>query len=127
MGARLTYAKVMDKQNFYDKGGRLHPGLPNEVFVQEEPGRAAAFIVFRGWGDDHGSFTEQWRIKEPEGRTVYESAPREIHVATNGHVEKLEDEVADLELDFAAEGYVVIFHLDEREVARTRFTVKVIG
>ena len=127
MGARLTFAKVIDRQMFYDRGARLHPGLENEVVIPDEPGRAGAFLVIRGWGDDHGSFTEQWRIQEPEGRTIYESSPRELHVATNGHVEKLEDEVADLEFDFASEGYTVTFLLDEREVGRARFEVKVDG
>ena len=124
MGARLTFAKVIDRQVFYDRGGRVHPGLDNRVLVPDEPGRAGAFLVIRGWGDDHGSFTEQWRIQEPEGRTIYESMPRELHVATNGHVEKLEDEVSDLEFDFASEGYTVSFLLDEREVARVTFEVK---
>lgn len=127
MGARLAFAKVIDRQMFYDKGGRVHPGLENEVLVPSEPGTAGAFLVLRGWGDDHGSFTEQWRIQEPEGRTIYESMPRELHVATNGHVEKLEDEVSDLEFDFAADGYTVVFLLDEREVARATFEVKVDG
>lgn len=127
MGARLQFAKVIDRQVFYEKGGRVHPGLDNEVMIPEEPGRAGAFLVLRGWGDDHGSFTEQWRIQEPEGRTIYQSTPREIHVATTGHVESLEDEVADLEFDFAGDGYTVVFLLDENEVARARFEVKIDG
>jgi len=127
LGARLQFAKVIDRQVFYDKGARIHPGLENEVIIDQEPGTAGAFLVLRGWGDDHGSFTEQWRIQEPEGRTLYESTPREIHVPTEGHVENLEDEVADLEFDFAADGYTVVFVLDEREVARATFEVKVDG
>ena len=124
MGAKLRYAKVLDRQAFMNKGGKLHPGLDNEVIVNGEPGQAAAFVVFRGWGDDHGSFTEQWRIEDPEGRKLYESIPREISIATNGHLERLEDEVADLDFEFAADDYEVVFILDEREVARARFTVK---
>ena len=127
MGAKLRFAKVIDRQMFYDKGGRIHPGLENEVLLHDEPGRAGAFLVIRGWGDDHGSFTEQWRIEDPEGQKLYESMPREIHVATNGHVEKLEDEVADLDFEYSDKGYAVVFLLDEREVARARFDVKVDG
>lgn len=125
MGAKLRYAKVLDRQAFMIKGGKLHPGLDNEIVMNDEPGQAAAFIVFRGWHGHHGSFTEQWRIKDPEGRTVYESIPREISIATNGHVERLEDEVAELDFEFAADDYEVVFSLDEREVGRARFTVKV--
>ena len=124
MGARLAYAKVIDRKVFYEKGGNLHPKLENGVVVEAEPGKAGAFLVFRGWSDDHGTFTEQWKIKEPEGRTIYESTPREVHVASENHTERLEDEVADLELDFAADDYDLVFFLDEREVARVSFPVK---
>ena len=124
MGARLAYAKVIDRQAFYDKGGNLHPKLNNIVVLQDEPGTAGAFLVFRGWHDDHGTFTEQWRIKEPEGRTVYESSPREVHIPSESHTERLEDEVADLSFEFAADDYDLVFFLDEREVARVTFPVK---
>jgi hypothetical protein len=126
MGARLRFAKVIDRQLFYVRNdGRLHPGLDNEVLMHEEPGVAGAFLVMRGWGDDHGSFTEKWRIESPDGRTLYESLPREIHVATTEHVERLEDEIADLEFEFTADNYQCIFDLDDSEVARIRFAVKV--
>ncbi|MEA2447468.1 MAG: hypothetical protein QOK47_1105 [Actinomycetota bacterium] len=124
MGARLAYAKVIDRQLFYERGGNLHPKLENEVVVPDEPGVAGAFLVFRGWADDHGSFTEGFRIKEPEGRTVYTSSPREVHIPSNDHTERLEDEVADLELEFASEGYLLIFYVDDREVASVSFDVK---
>lgn len=128
MGARLQYAKVIDRQIFYVKeGGRVHPGLPNEVLLDEEIGVAGAFLVLRAWCDDHGSFTEQWRIEDPGGMRVYESTPREIYIATASHVEKLEDEVSDLQLDMESDAYRVVFLLDEREVARVRFQVKTSG
>ncbi|CAN5666739.1 hypothetical protein BH24ACT26_BH24ACT26_03930 [soil metagenome] len=127
MGARLQYAKVIDRELFYARGGRIHPKLENDVVLQDEPGVAGAFLVLRAWTGDHGSFTEQWRIKSPGGATVYESVPREIHLATEGHVERLEDEVADLELDAAADDYNVVLFLDEREVARATFSVKTAG
>jgi hypothetical protein len=38
-------------------------------------------------------------------------------------VERLEDEIADLDLDAASDDYHVIFTLDENEVARVRFPV----
>jgi hypothetical protein len=123
MGARLQYAKVIDRERFYARGGRIHPKLESGVVLDSEPGRAGAFLVLRGWTDDHGSFTEQWIIEAPGGLNVYRSVPREIHLATTTHVESLEDEVADLELDFAADDYNVVFYLDEREVARATFPV----
>jgi hypothetical protein len=125
MGARLIYAKVIDRELFLTRGGKVHPGLENEVIIRSEPGQAGAFMVLRAWGDDHGSFTEQWRIEAPEGLTVYESLPRELHLATETHTEKLEDELADIEFEFAADDYVAIFLLDEIEVARARFPVRV--
>ena len=124
MGARLQYAKVIDRALYYARGGRVHPKLESEVVLQDEPGVAGAFLVLRAWTGDHGSFTERWSIRSPGGATVYESVPREIHLATETHVEKLEDEVADLELDYAADDYNAVFHLDDREVARATFAVR---
>lgn len=126
MGARLIYAKVIDRQLFLVRGGRVHPSLENEVVLQGEPGRAGAFLILRAWGDDHGTFTEQWRIEAPGSQVVYQSTAREIHLATTQHVERLEDEVADLDLDFAADDYEVVFRLDERDIARVRFPVRVL-
>ena len=124
MGAQLQYAKVIDRERFLTKGGRIHPGLPNQVLLRDEPGKAAVFLVMRGWTDDHGSLTEQWRIVSPGGSTLYESAPRELHLSTPQHVEKLEDEIADLEFQFAADDYLVVFTIDDMEVARVQFPVE---
>lgn len=123
MGARLIYAKVIDREAFYMKGGEVHPGLENDVVVRDEPGEAGAFLVLRAWSEDHGSFTEQWRIESPGGTAVYESIPREIHLATESHIEKLEDEVADLKFEYGGD-YDVVFTLDENEVARATFPVR---
>lgn len=124
MGARLVYAKVIDREVFYVKEhARVHPHLENRVLLNGEPGIAGAFLVLRGWGNDTGSFTEHWRLEGPGGTKIYESLPREIHIASNGHIEKLEDEIADLELDYASDDYNVVFMLDESEVARVRFPV----
>ncbi|MEA2509481.1 MAG: hypothetical protein QOG21_1563 [Actinomycetota bacterium] len=124
MGARLVYAKVIDREVFMIRGAKIHPGLENDVVVQSEPGTAGAFLVLRAWSDDHGTFTEQWRIEGPAGLKVYESLPREIHLATEAHTEKLEDELSDMEFDFASDDYRAIFLLDELEVARVRFPVR---
>lgn len=128
MGARLSFAKVIDRELFLMKErGRLHPHLENRVLIQEEPGLAAAFLVIRGWSDDHGTFTERWKLEGPGGQTIYESLPREVHVATLGRTERLEDEIADLELDAASDDYNIVFYLDDREVARVQFPVELNG
>jgi hypothetical protein len=124
MGARLVYAKVIDREAFMIRGGKIHPGLENDVVVQSEPGTAGAFLVLRAWSNDHGTFTEQWRIEAPGGLKVYESLPRELHLATEAHTERLEDELSDIEFEFTADDYEAIFLLDEREVARVRFPVR---
>lgn len=124
MGARLVYAKVLDQYLFYSQGGRVHPGLANKVVARREGGPTAAFLVLRAWGDDHGTFTEQWRIENPEGTVLYESVPREIHLASKDHLERLEDEVVDLEVDGASGNYRAVFLLDELEVARVSFPVE---
>ena len=124
MGARLQYAKVIDRQVFYERGGKVHPGLENEVVLDVEKNIAAAFLVLRAWTDDHGSFTEQWRIEGPGTGVVYESLPRELYLADKKHVERLEDEVSDLDFGFPEDNHEVVFTLDEVEVARVRFPIK---
>lgn len=125
MGARLVYAKVIDREVFYvNERGRVHPALENRVVLDGARGVAGAFLVLRGWGDDHGSFTERWRLHGPGGETLYESIPREVHLPTTNHVEKLEDEIADLDLPVDGDAYHVVFELDEQEVARVRFEVR---
>lgn len=125
MGARLMYAKVIDRERYIvNHRGKVHPGLENLVLLREEPGVAAAFLVLRAWGEDHGTFTEQWRIEGPGGVALYESSPREIHSSTEAHIEKLEDEIADLKFEYAA-NHTVVFTLDEHEVARVSFPVEI--
>lgn len=124
MGARLHYAKVIDRSLFLTRGAKVHPALENKVVLQDEPGTAGVFLVLRAWGDDHGTFTEQWRIESPGGEVLYESVPRELHLATETHVERLEDEVGDLVLQYTADDYNVVFTLDEMEVARATFPVE---
>lgn len=124
MGARLAFAKVIDKEIFYVKEkGRVHPHLESRVVMRDDTGIAASFLVIRGWSDDHGTFTERWKLQGPGGMTVFESTPREIHVASNHHIEQLQDEISDLELDDAADDYNVVFFLDEHEVGRVEFPV----
>jgi hypothetical protein len=126
MGARLQYAKVIDRERFYIRGGKLHPGLDNEALVQTEPGRVAAFLILRGWSEDRGTFTEQWRIESPGGTALYTSVERELHLASDSHVERLEDEVIDLDIEYAADDYTVVFTLDEHEVARVNFPIRLV-
>lgn len=123
MGAKLSYAKIIDRELFYAKGAKVHPGLENHVVLLDDPGMAAAFLVLRAWHEDHGTFTEQWRIEGPGGGLLYESVPRELHLATEVHTEKLEDEVADLEFGYPSDDYQVVFTLDDDEVAKVRFAV----
>ena len=124
MGARLQYAKVLDQYIFYREGGRVHPGLPSRVVIPHDGGPAAAFFVLRAWSDDHGTFTEQWRIEGPDGSIVYQSVPREIHMPTRSHTERLQDEVSDLDLGAAGGVYRAIFSLDDYEVGRIDFPVQ---
>jgi hypothetical protein len=127
VGARLQYAKVLDQYFFYREGGRVHPGLPNRVVIPHNGGPAAAFLVLRAWSDDHGTFTEQWRIEGPDGSIVYRSVPREIHMPTRAHTERLWDEITDLDLGGVDGLYRAVFTLDDYEVARVDFPVQLDG
>jgi len=63
-------------------------------------------------------------IEGPGGALIYTSVPREMHLATPTHVEKLEDEIADLQIEDPEPAYQAVFLLDDEEVARTRFSIK---
>ena len=124
MGARLVYGKVVDSQLYLERGGSPSPGLPNDVVVDDEPGIAAKFHVLRAWSEDEGSVTERWTIESPGGSIIYEATPRELHFPTLQHVTELDDEVADLKIEYAADDYNVVLYLDEHEVARVTFPVR---
>lgn len=124
MGARLQYAKVIDRELFFERGSKVTPGLENVVLLKDDPGLAMSFLVLRAWTNAHGTYTEQWKIVGSGGGVVYESLPREIHVASDGHTEKLEDEVSDLEFPYASDDYAVVFSIDDQEMARSRFEAR---
>jgi hypothetical protein len=50
-----------------------------------------------------------------------------LHLATKTHVERLEDEVADLKVEYAADDYTIVFVLDDRQVARATFPIRLQG
>lgn len=125
MGARLAYAKVVDRQLFYSRGGRVSPGLESDVVIDDVPGTTAAFLVLRAWTDDEGTFTESWHIESPQGSVLYRGSPREIHLPTRTHVEELTDEVTDLQIDYEGDDYRAAFFVDDHEVARATFPVRI--
>lgn len=119
MGATLRYAKVIDVDRFTQQGGEVRPGLTSEVRLSAPPPAVAApFVIARSWVGEH-AFTETWRIVDPHGRTLRVGAPREVlETASDVH-----DEIADLELEFADQGYAVVFEVEGREVGRCSFDV----
>lgn len=120
MGATLRYAKVIDVDRFTQQGGEVRPGLDSEVRLSAPPPAAAApFVIARSWVGEH-AFTETWRIVDPHGRTLRESAPREV-LDTAGDIS---DEIADLQLEYADEGFAVVFEVDGREIGRCSFDVR---
>lgn len=120
MGARLKYAKVVDRDLFLRTGGDVRPGLDNRVRVLgEAPAKAAGFMVHRQWYDVHGAFTESWRIADPHGRTVHQGLDREVV----GGNQELVDEIDDLLFEYDDTGYQLILSVDDREVARVDFDV----
>lgn len=123
MGARLRYAKVVDRDAFLRSGGTVRPGLDSQVRLpaDTEPVHAAPFLVLRAWEDADGAFTETWRILDPHGRTVRAPVEREV-LATQG---ELADEVADQLFEYADDGYQLVLEVDGAEVARADFPVVV--
>ena len=120
MGARLKFAKVVDRDLFLRTGAEVTPGLDNRVeLLAEAPAKAAGFMVRREWYDVDGAFTESWSIQDPHGRTVYQGLDREL---VGGNTE-IVDEIDDLVFDYADSGYQLVLAVDGREVARADFDV----
>lgn len=119
MGARLRYAKVVDREEFLRSGAHLRPGLENGVELEgEAPAKVKPFYVLRAW-EDFDALTESWRIRDPNGRTLYGPLVREV-TAAHGD---LADEIDDMRADFAGEAYQLVIDIDGREVARADFPV----
>lgn len=120
MGARLKFAKVVDRDLFLRTGAEVTPGLDNRVeLFSEAPAKAVGFMVRREWYDVDGAFTESWSIQDPHGRTVYQGLDREL---VGGNTE-IVDEIDDLVFDYADSGYQLVLGVDGREVARADFDV----
>lgn len=120
MGARLKFAKVVDRDLFLRTGAEVTPGLDNRVeLVGKAPTKAAGFMVRREWYDVDGAITESWTIRDPHGRTVYQGLDREI---VGGNVEHV-DELDDVLFEYADSGYQLVLEVDGREVARVDFDV----
>jgi len=120
VGARLKYAKVVDRDLFLRTGAEVRPGLDNRVELHDEaPAKANGFSVRREWYDVEGAFTESWRICDPHGRTLHEGLDREVI----GGNDELVDDIDDLLFEYADAGYQLILSVDEREVARVDFDV----
>ena len=120
MGARLKFAKVVDRDLFLRTGAQVTPGLDNRVELSSEaPAKAAGFMVRREWYDVEGAFTESWSIQDPHGRTIYQGLDREI---IGGNTEQV-DELDDVLFEYADSGYQLVLSVDGREVARVDFDV----
>ena len=120
MGARLKFAKVVDRDLFLRTGAQVTPGLDNRVeLLGEAPAKAAGFMVRREWYDVDGAFTESWAIQDPHGRTVYSGLDREV---IGGNTE-LVDELDDVLFEYADSNYQLVLSVDGREVARAAFDV----
>lgn len=120
MGARLKFAKVVDRERFLRTGGEVRPGMENRVeLLAAAPAKSAGFAVRREWYDVEGAFTESWAIQDPHGRTVHEGLDREIV----GGNQEIVDEVDDLLFEYADSRYQLVLSVDGREVARVDFDV----
>ncbi len=120
MGARLKYAKVVDRDLFLRTGAQITPGLENRVeLLSEAPAKAAGFGVHREWYDVDGAFTESWSIQDPHGRTIYTGVDSEVI----GGNDELVDELDDVLFEYADSGYQLVLAVDGREVARADFNV----
>lgn len=119
MGARLRYAKIVDREEFLRSGAHIRPGMGSGVELAGDPPAAVKpFYVLRAW-EGFDALTESWWIRDPHGRTLYGPLVREV-TADHGD---LADEIDDLRVDFAGDAYQLVLDIDGREVARADFPV----
>jgi hypothetical protein len=120
MGARLKYAKVVDRDLFMRTGATIKPGLDNRVeLTGSAPAVAAGFTVIRNWYNVDGPFTESWRLVDPHGQTVHQGLDREVLTGNQDVV----DEIDEQQFEYADSGYQLVLEVDGREVARADFDV----
>lgn len=119
MGATLRYAKVVDREYLQVRGG-LAPSVDNVIILTgPPPAPAREFVVLRAWDDVTSGFSEQWRLEDGHGRTIYTGAPRTV-LAEHGDVS---DVVVGATFDHADSAHQLVLGVDDREVARTDITV----
>lgn len=123
MGATLRYAKVIDADRYQRQGAVTKPGTDSVLRLPSDgPATALPFLVLRAWDDiDSGGVGESWRIESPQGRTLY-TVPSRTVLADQGEIV---DEIDDLTVEYAGDGYTLVLLIDEREVARVDVPVRV--
>lgn len=119
MGAQLRYAKIVDLDAYQRQGTKVHPALPSGVeLTADDPSTTRPFLVLRAW-DDFDAMTETWRIRDPNGLTVYGPVTREVLAEES----ELVDEIIDMQVEEADDGYQLVLEVDGGEVARADFPI----
>ncbi len=116
----LVFASAVDRRVFDAQAERGPAG----IYLAAAPGRALPFVLYRAWKVPTGVVTEEVRIIDPTGRTVYRwgPAPRRMRGSMDLTVET--DVVEDARFEITGT-HLVSFILDDEIVGEIEVPVYV--
>jgi hypothetical protein len=107
----LVFANAVDRRLFDAQGERA----PAAIYLAGAPGRAFPFVLYRAWKVPTGVVSEEIRIVDPAGRTVYRWGPQPRRMLGSMDLTEETDVVEDAVLEVTGT-HLVSFILDEEIV-----------
>jgi hypothetical protein len=104
----LVFANAVDRRLFDAQGERA----PAAIYLSAAPGRALPFVLYRAWKVPTGVVSEEIRIIDPAGRTVYRWGPQPRRMRGSMDLTEETDVVEDAVLEVTGT-HLVSFILDE--------------
>lgn len=104
----LVFANAVDRRLFDAQGERA----PAAIYLSSAPGRALPFVLYRAWKVPTGVVSEEIRIIDPAGRTVYRWGPQPRRMRGSMDLTEETDVVEDAVLEITGT-HLVSFILDE--------------
>ncbi len=105
----LVFANAVDRRLFDAQGERA----PAAIYLSGAPGRALPFVLYRAWKVPTGVVSEEIRIIDPAGRTVYRFGPQPRRMLGSMDLTEETDVVEDAVLQTTGI-HLVSFILDEQ-------------
>lgn len=116
----LVFANAVDRRLFDTQGERA----PAAIYLSGAPGRALPFVLYRAWKVPTGVVSEEIRIIDPAGRTVYRWGPQPRRMRGSMDLTEEADIVEDAVLEITGT-HLVSFILDGEIVGEIPVSVYV--